>query len=238
MEDQGEALLDQEEEQPVDSMEPLVCGEGDIVTDSLLSTSQLVVVVNNSTQDPVVCPPQDAETERTLQPDVSLVSWMDHVDQRGASLHEQSSEEPEGPGAQVILYSPVETSEQVVSGDGVNTSSNHSQPDNIQDTVLEAQCRASLQVTLNRFSRNGSRPQGESTRSLGFVGECMLWEWYQPGRKSVWSEDVAFHKLEGLKLTSEQQSAVDSGIRLDQSRDSSDNRDSSRDGSQSRDRAT
>ena len=41
-------------------------------------------------------------------------------------------------------------------------------------------------------------------------------EWYQPGRKSVWSEDVAFRKLDGLKLISEQQSAVDSGIRLDQ----------------------
>ena len=50
MEDQeGEALLNQEEEQPLDYMEPLVCGKGDIFANSLLSTSQLVVVVNNST---------------------------------------------------------------------------------------------------------------------------------------------------------------------------------------------
>ena len=53
MEDQeGEALLDQEEEQPVDSMEPLACWEGDIFANSLLSDSQLVEVVNNPTQDP------------------------------------------------------------------------------------------------------------------------------------------------------------------------------------------
>ena len=67
MEDQeGEALLDQEEEQPVDSMEPLVCGEGDIFIDSLLSDYQLVVAVNNPTQDPVVCPAWDTQTERAL----------------------------------------------------------------------------------------------------------------------------------------------------------------------------
>ena len=49
-----------------------------------------------------------------------------------------------------------------------------------------------------------------------YDGVGMLQEWYQPGHKSVWSEDVAFRKLEGLKLASEQQSAVDSGIRPDQ----------------------
>ena len=81
---------------------------------------------------------------------------------------------------------------------------------------MEAQHRASLQVTLNCFSGHGYIPQGGSTRSLGYVGECMLWEWYQPGHKSVWSEDVAFCILEGLKLALEQQSAVNSGIRLHQ----------------------
>ena len=50
MEDQeGEVLLDQEEEQLVDYMEWLVCGEGNIFADSLLSAFQLVAVVNNST---------------------------------------------------------------------------------------------------------------------------------------------------------------------------------------------
>ena len=87
IEDQeGEALLNKEEEQPVDSMELLVCGEGDIFTNSLLSTSQLVVRVNNTIQDPEVCPPRDVETKRVLQPDVSLTSWSDYVDQWDASL--------------------------------------------------------------------------------------------------------------------------------------------------------
>ena len=49
MEDQGEVLLDLEEEQPVDSMELLVFGEGEIFDDILLSTSQLVAVINNPT---------------------------------------------------------------------------------------------------------------------------------------------------------------------------------------------
>ena len=99
-----------------------------------------------------MCPPRDAETERALQPDVSLVSWLDDIDQQDASLLEQSSEEPQGPGAQVILHFSVETSEQVVSGDVVNMSSNHSEPDSIQDIVLEAQHRASFQSTLDRLS--------------------------------------------------------------------------------------
>ena len=51
MEDQeGEVLLDQKEEQLADYIEQLVCGKGDIYANSLFSTSQLVVVVNNSTQ--------------------------------------------------------------------------------------------------------------------------------------------------------------------------------------------
>ena len=67
IEDQeGEALLNQEEEQPVDSMEPLVCGEG------LFSDSQLVEMVNNLTPDPV-CPARNVETEKALQP--GDISW-------------------------------------------------------------------------------------------------------------------------------------------------------------------
>ena len=44
----------------------------------------------------------------------------------------------------------------------------------------------------------------------------MLREWYHPGRKSVWTEDVAFCKLNSLKLILEQQSAVDRRIKLAQ----------------------
>ena len=54
-------LSDQEEEQPVVSMEWLVDGEG------LFSNSFLVEIVNNLTPDPV-CPARNAETGKALQP--------------------------------------------------------------------------------------------------------------------------------------------------------------------------
>ena len=92
LEDQGEALLDQEEEQPAESTELLVCEEANLSSNSLLSNSLLVAVVNNPTQDPVVCPARDAETKRALQPDNNF-SWVDDVKQQDASLHEQSLEE-------------------------------------------------------------------------------------------------------------------------------------------------
>ena len=108
MEDQeGVALLDQEEEQTEDYIEPLVCGEGDIFADSLFSDSQLVEAINNPNQDPVMCPTRDAETEKALQPE--NFNLTDDVEERDASLYEQNSEEHQGPGAQELLHSPVET---------------------------------------------------------------------------------------------------------------------------------
>ena len=44
----------------------------------------------------------------------------------------------------------------------------------------------------------------------------MLWDWYQPEHYTVWRGSKVFSKLNGLKLTPEQQSSVDSGIRIDQ----------------------
>lgn len=98
---------------------------GCFYANSLFSTTQLVVVLNNSTQGPMVCPIR-MQRQKGLcsQSVVSLISWWDDVDQQDATLLEQSSEKNQGLGVQVILHSPVETSEQVVSGDGVNTSSN------------------------------------------------------------------------------------------------------------------
>ena len=43
----------------------------------------------------------------------------------------------------------------------------------------------------------------------------MLWEWFQPDHNTVWLESKAFSRLNSLKLTMEQQSLVDSGIRMD-----------------------
>ena len=132
MEDQGVMeLSDQEEEQPADSMEPLVCREGD-----LFSNSQVMELVNNPTQDPVVCPAWDAETEEALQP--GNFSWADDVEKQDVALLEQNLEEHQGPGAQSLPHFPLETSEQEVSGDGVKLGSNQSEPDIIQDIVSEA----------------------------------------------------------------------------------------------------
>ena len=50
--------LSDQEEQPTHSMELLVCGE------DLFSDSQLVELVNYPTQDPMLCPTRDAETEK------------------------------------------------------------------------------------------------------------------------------------------------------------------------------
>ena len=44
----------------------------------------------------------------------------------------------------------------------------------------------------------------------------MLRSWFQPVRGSVWSEQKVFEKLKNLMLVPEQQSSVDSGVRMDQ----------------------
>ena len=81
---------------------------------------------------------------------------------------------------------------------------------------MEAESRASHQDTLNFISGHNSRPQEVNSHRLGLVGERMLRDWYQPERGSVWVEQKVFKKLDHLKLAPEQQSSVDSGIRIDQ----------------------
>ena len=61
----------------------------------------------------------------------------------------------------------------------------------------------------------GSKPQEVSKCKLGYVGERMLGDWYQSERNTVWTESKVFGKLNGLKLTFEQQSSVNSGIWMD-----------------------
>ena len=53
------------------SMWPLVYGK------DLFSDSQLVEVVNKPTQDPVLCPARDAETEKALQ--LGIFSLIENV---------------------------------------------------------------------------------------------------------------------------------------------------------------
>ena len=82
--------LDQEEEQPVDSVELLVCGK------DLFSDSQLVDLVISPTQDPMEPPPQEAENERALQKD--NFSWSEKLDWEVPFL-EHCLEVEQGPGA-------------------------------------------------------------------------------------------------------------------------------------------
>ena len=54
-----------------------------------------------------------------------------------------------------------------------------------------------------------------SKHKLKLFGESMLREWFQPDHNMVWSESKVFSRLNSLKLTTEQQCLVDSGIRMD-----------------------
>ena len=72
-------MEDQEEEQLVDSIGPLVCKE------DLFSHSQLVELVNNPTQDPVL------QILTRLQP-VNF-PWIEDVEAQDGALLEQRSEE-------------------------------------------------------------------------------------------------------------------------------------------------
>ena len=78
------------------------------------------------------------------------------------------------------------------------------------------ECRASHQDTSDAITGHSSKPQEVSNHRLGLVGEHMLRDWFQPERFSVWLEAKVNAKLHNLALVLEQQSAVDSGICLDQ----------------------
>ena len=86
----------------------------------------------------------------------------------------------------------------------------------VKEYVQEMQHRASHQDTSDAITGHSSKPQEVSNHHLGLVGEHMLQDWFQQERYSVWSEAKVNAKLHNLALVPEQQSAVDSGIRLDQ----------------------
>ena len=78
--------------------------------------------------------------------------------------------------------------------------------------LTEAQRNASYKETLDCISGCSSRPQGVSKHKLKPVRESLLQGWFQPEQNTVWLETKLFSKLNGLKLTPEKQSLVDSGI--------------------------
>ena len=72
-----------------------------------------------------------------------------------------------------------------------------------QEYVQKAQQRASHQDTLDAISGCSSKHQEVINHQLGFVGERMLHDWYQPERGSVWMEQKVFDRLKILKLAPE-----------------------------------
>ena len=86
----------------------------------------------------------------------------------------------------------------------------------VSDFVKEAVRLASFQDTSNSISGCSYRPQVVSDCKLGLVRVHMLQDWLQPQQGMVWSEQRVISKLQGLKLPPEQQSTVDTGVRVDQ----------------------
>ena len=116
-----------------------------------------------------------------------------------------------------LSHLPVEPLCQEGSREEIEQESHQSEPrDKVQEIVLEALHMASHQTTLDCISGHGSKPQGVSKCKVGYVGERMLWDWYQPECNTVWTKSKVFSKLNSLKLTPEQQSSVDSSIWMNQ----------------------
>ena len=85
----------------------------------------------------------------------------------------------------------------------------------IQDYAQELKKESSFLEIVEAITCHCSNSQASNHR-LGVVREHMLRSWYQPVRGSVWSEHKVFERLRNLSLVPEQQSSVDSGVRVDQ----------------------
>ena len=159
----------------------LACGDRDIFDEETYTVSQLMVDLNVPTQEDPGVPAQSPEVEEALQP-VAIECWASESEQNFAmdpgmegqeledpSLSSQSAEPPLGQGSSRQKFKQW---------------SFQSEPSDqrVQEFVQKALCRASHQDTLDAISGHSSKPQEVSNRRLGFVGECMLREWYQPER--------------------------------------------------------
>ena len=144
---------------PEDQLQSLVCRE-----EQLFTPSQLVGMVGSPSQvDPSSPAPRSAEVESALQ-SVNFPWYKDVEEQEEALLESQEdSEAQQGQGAHSLPHFLVESSVHEVSQEEVEQDPPQpEQQDNIQDLVLEAQCQASFQATLDAFSGCSSRPQPPS----------------------------------------------------------------------------
>ena len=124
--------------------------------------------------DPVV-PARSAEIEKALQPILGL-DWIQEIeDQDSTHLEHCSVEQDLGHVDPSFSPSPVEPLGQGGSREKFKQCSHQSEhSDKVQDYVLEAQRRASHQVTLHFISGHDSKPQEVSKCKLGYIGERML----------------------------------------------------------------
>ena len=94
--------------------------------------------------------------------------------------------------------------------------SSQSEPDLREECVREIERTACHLDTSNAITGQDSNTQEAGHRHLGICRQCMLAEWYRPRRSSVLPEAKLNMCLGKLTLVSDQQSALDSGIRPDQ----------------------
>ena len=200
---------------PADKLEPLVCGE-----DQLFSDSQLVQFVNEPSQVPVPQAPTSPAAQQPIdppQPPLVTLNESEEVcmweedklqeveDEEENLLDSDAEEEQQDEGDQEeLLPSKKETSFGEVSQEEVEEQVPPQSEPGVPDLAWEARCRASLQASLDCISGRGSRPQPTHTRRLGDVGSALLRDWYQPERGVVWSENKVLGKLSNLKLVPEQ----------------------------------
>ena len=213
---QGEDILDQsmeresleddavvlEEEQQVDPGLKLACDDNDIFNEDSITDYQLVKDVNTLTQENLEGPVQSPEVE-----EIPLPEPIEVVES------EQDSADPSRDRQDMGLVDPSLSPQSVEeiplgqedSRQEVEQRSHQSEPNGqrVQDYVQEAWQRASHQDTSNAISGHSSKPLEVSNRRLGFVGESMLHDWYQPERSSVWPEQKVFGRLRSLMLAPE-----------------------------------
>ena len=201
---------------PADGLESLVCGEGQLFTDS-----QLVRFVTEPSPGPAPKSPTLTAAQQLIElpgtplhiPDWAqeVEEWeeekLQEVEDEEELLASDAEEEQQDEGdQQELLPSEGEASIVEVSQEEVVEQVPQQSEPRDPDLAWEARCRASLQASLDCISGKGSRPQPPNTRKLGTVGSALLRDWYQPERRAVWSEGKVLDK--SLKLVGEQQAVL------------------------------
>ena len=141
-----------------------------------------MVDVNVPTQEDPGVPACALEVKEALQP-TNIGDWSSKVEQDvplDAGLEEQFI-------GQVDPCLPSQSDEPIPLGQGCSRQKFKQwsflfEPNDqrVKEFVQEAHHRPSHQDTSDAISGHSSKPQEVSNCRFGFVGERMLWDWYQP----------------------------------------------------------